>query len=73
MKTPCYKCTDRFYDAVEKRACHSNCEKYAEYHQNRQQRLEKNRERVRFNNYKYDNVPRLKRASTNQMFRSKKR
>lgn len=70
IKSPCYKCTDRFYNRETKKRCHNNCEKYARYHREREKLIAENQVRVQFNSYKYDNVPRLKRASVNKMFRS---
>lgn len=67
MNAPCYKCEERHYK------CHNSCEKYARYHRGREKRLAENQERVQFNSYKYDNVPRLKRASVSKMFRSTKK
>lgn len=73
MNSPCKGCTERFYDDVAKRSCHSSCEKYARYHREREKLIAENQVRVQFNSYKYDNVPRLKRASVNKMFRSTKK
>ena len=73
MKPPCYKCTDRFYDSVEKRTCHSNCEKYARYQKQCEQIRKENHDNAQFNNYMFDNIPRLKRASPGKMFRSTKK
>lgn len=73
MTSPCHNCTDRYFDPVTKKRCHNDCEKYARYHQKREELIAENQKRVNFNSYKYDNVPRLKRASVNKMFRSTKK
>ena len=69
-QSPCKDCRDRFFDPETKKRCHNSCEKYAQYHREREKRIAENQVRVQFNSYKYDNVPRLKRASVNKMFRS---
>ena len=67
MNSPCYNCPDRHYK------CHGHCEKYADYRRIRDERIKANHERAEFNSYKYENVPRLKRASVSKMFRSTKK
>lgn len=73
MKPPCKGCPDRFFDPVTKKRCHNTCEKYTRYQLECQRIRDENHEKAMFNNYKYDNVPRLKRSSPGKMFRSKKK
>ena len=73
IKSPCYKCPDRFYDRETKKRCHNSCEKYARYQKECERIRKENRERARINNYIFGNIPRLKRASANKMFRSRKK
>ena len=73
IKAPCKGCTDRFYDDVAKRSCHSGCKKYAAYQKECEQRRVENHQRASFNSYKYDNVPRLKRTSPYKLFRSERK
>ncbi len=73
MNVPCHNCPDRFFDPVTKKRCHNTCEKYARYQKELEQIRKEHREAAQINNYIFGNIPRLKRASANKMFRSKKK
>lgn len=73
MNVPCHNCTDRFFDPITKKRCHNDCAKYARYQKECAEIRREHREVAQFNNYMFDNIPRLKRASANKMFRSKKK
>ena len=67
MNAPCYNCQDRFFDPVTKKRCHNTCDKYARYHRERERILAEHHENVQFIQYMHDNIPRLKRATLNDM------
>lgn len=73
MTSPCHKCTDRYFDPVTKKRCHNSCEKYARYQKECEEIRRGHREAAQINNYIFDNIPRLKRASASKMFRSRKK
>ena len=58
--SPCWQCSDRFYDDEHKTTCHSKCRKYLEYHNTRELLLESKRREFIDKDYRREKATRLK-------------
>ena len=58
--SPCWQCSDRFYDVETKTTCHSSCEKYLEFYKTRTLFLESKRKEFIDKDYRREKAAMLK-------------